>query len=100
MLSKLSLLRVLAKIAAHTRPHPMLYAVYVFSRRRISGIISIRQERRSRFIACAPLYADDAVVTLVDRSNTPSSPCTLRGRHEIRRWIEDTCDRDMPPAEH
>jgi ketosteroid isomerase-like protein len=41
------------------------------------------------------LYADDAEVTLVDRINTPGSPRLLRGREEIRAWIEDICERDM-----
>jgi ketosteroid isomerase-like protein len=41
------------------------------------------------------LYADDAEVTLVDRINTPGSPRVLRGREEIRGWIEDICERDM-----
>jgi ketosteroid isomerase-like protein len=41
------------------------------------------------------LYAPDAEVVLVDRINTPASPRVLRGRDEIRAWIEDTCERDM-----
>jgi len=41
------------------------------------------------------LYADDAEVRLVDRINTPRSPRVLRGRDEIREWIEDICARDM-----
>jgi ketosteroid isomerase-like protein len=41
------------------------------------------------------LYADDAEVRLVDRINTPRSPRVLRGRDEIRAWIEDVCARDM-----
>jgi ketosteroid isomerase-like protein len=41
------------------------------------------------------LYADEAEVTLVDRINTPGSPRVLRGREEIRGWIEDICERDM-----
>ena len=41
------------------------------------------------------LYAEDAEVTLVDRINTPGTPRVLRGREEIRRWIEDICERDM-----
>jgi hypothetical protein len=41
------------------------------------------------------LYADDAELTLVDRINTPGSPRVLRGREEIRSWIEDICERDM-----
>jgi ketosteroid isomerase-like protein len=41
------------------------------------------------------LYADDAEVRLVDRVNTPRSPRVLRGREEIRDWLEDICARDM-----
>lgn len=41
------------------------------------------------------LYADDAEVTLVDRVNTPGTPRVLRGREEIRGWIEDICEREM-----
>ena len=44
------------------------------------------------------LYADDAEVRLVDRVNTPRSPRVLRGREEIRDWIEDICARDMTHA--
>lgn len=44
------------------------------------------------------LYADDAEVRVVDRVNTPRSPRVLRGREEIRDWIEDLCDRDMTHA--
>jgi ketosteroid isomerase-like protein len=46
-------------------------------------------------IAQLALYADDAEVTLVDRINTPGSPRVLRGREEIRGWIEDICERNM-----
>ena len=45
--------------------------------------------------AQAGAYADDAELTLVDRINTPGSPRVLRGREEIRTWIEDICERDM-----
>jgi hypothetical protein len=41
------------------------------------------------------MYADDAEVTLVDRNAQPGSPRVLRGREEIRAWIEDVCARDM-----
>jgi ketosteroid isomerase-like protein len=41
------------------------------------------------------LYADDAEVRLVDRINTPRSPRVLRGRDEVRAWLEDVCARDM-----
>jgi hypothetical protein len=41
------------------------------------------------------LYADDAEVRLVDRVNTPGAPRVLRGRDEIRAWVEDVCEREM-----
>ncbi len=41
------------------------------------------------------LYAEDAEVNLVDRISTPGAPRVLRGREEIRGWIEDICERDM-----
>jgi ketosteroid isomerase-like protein len=41
------------------------------------------------------MYGDDAEVTLVDRVARPSAPRVLRGREEIRAWIEDVCARDM-----
>jgi SnoaL-like domain len=40
-------------------------------------------------------YAEDAEVTLVDQAARPSSPRVLRGKDEIRGWIEDVCGRDM-----
>jgi len=41
------------------------------------------------------MYAADAVATVVDKLATPSSPRVLRGRDEIRSWIEDLTSRDM-----
>ena len=41
------------------------------------------------------VYADDAELTLVDRINTPGSPRVLRGREQIRAWVDDICERDM-----
>ena len=41
------------------------------------------------------LYAENAEVRLVDRDNPPSAPRVMRGKDEIRAWIEDVCDRDM-----
>lgn len=41
------------------------------------------------------LYAPDAEVTLIDRIHTPAGPRVLRGREEIRTWLEDMCERDM-----
>jgi hypothetical protein len=41
------------------------------------------------------MYADDAEVTLADRITQPGSPHVLRGRDDIRTWLEDVCGRDM-----
>jgi ketosteroid isomerase-like protein len=41
------------------------------------------------------MYTEDAEVTLVDRVSSPSRPRVLRGKEEIRGWIEDVCGRDM-----
>jgi ketosteroid isomerase-like protein len=41
------------------------------------------------------LYADDAEVRIVDRDHPPRVPRVLRGRDEIRAWIEDVSARDM-----
>jgi hypothetical protein len=41
------------------------------------------------------LYDEHAEVRLVDRVNTPRAPHLLRGRYEIRQWLEDICARDM-----
>ena len=45
--------------------------------------------------ALARLYADDATVTIVDRSTPPSSPRQLHGRSEITAFLDDTCGRAM-----
>ena len=41
------------------------------------------------------MYAEDAEVTLADRITQPGAPRVLRGRDEIRIWINDVCGRDM-----
>jgi ketosteroid isomerase-like protein len=41
------------------------------------------------------LYADDAVVTVVDRDHGPSTQLTFRGRDEIRSHLEDVFGREM-----
>jgi SnoaL-like domain len=43
----------------------------------------------------AEMYAPDAKVTIADRVTTPGSPRVLRGRDEIRGWIEDVSSREM-----
>jgi hypothetical protein len=41
------------------------------------------------------MYGPDATVTIADKITQPGAPRTLRGRDEIRAWLEDTYGRDM-----
>jgi hypothetical protein len=41
------------------------------------------------------LYDDAAEVKLIDRLNPPGTPRVLRGKDQIRGWVEDVCARDM-----
>lgn len=41
------------------------------------------------------LYADDARITIVDRSSPPSAPATFHGRDEIAEHIREQCAREM-----
>jgi hypothetical protein len=41
------------------------------------------------------LFADDAIVEVVDKANPPSRPLVLNGADAIREWVEDTMSRDM-----
>jgi ketosteroid isomerase-like protein len=45
--------------------------------------------------ALASLYADDAIVQVIDRNNPPSKPRRLKGRGAIAAYFEDVCGRDM-----
>ena len=45
--------------------------------------------------ALVDLYADDAEIVSVDRSNTPRRPRVLKGKEAIRRHFADVCSRDM-----
>ncbi|WP_217912820.1 nuclear transport factor 2 family protein [Miltoncostaea marina] len=45
--------------------------------------------------ALAGLYAEDASVTVVDRSTPPSSPRRIHGREEIAAYLADVCSREM-----
>lgn len=45
--------------------------------------------------ALADLYAEGAVVQVIDRDNPPSQPRSLRGRGAIAAYFEDVCGRDM-----
>jgi hypothetical protein len=44
------------------------------------------------------MYADDATVTIIDPLAPPQSPRVLRGREQIKSWIEDVTARDMTHA--
>jgi ketosteroid isomerase-like protein len=44
------------------------------------------------------MYAPDATVTIADRITQPGAPRVLRGREEIRGWVEDVCGREMSHA--
>jgi ketosteroid isomerase-like protein len=43
----------------------------------------------------ASMYADDAIVTIVDPTAPPSTPRVVSGREEIRALLEDLTSRDM-----
>lgn len=45
--------------------------------------------------ALAGLYADDAVLQVIDRDNPPSNPRHLEGKSAIASYFEDVCGRDM-----
>ena len=45
--------------------------------------------------ALAALYADDAVVQVIDRDNPPSKPRRLQGKSDISSYFEDVCGRVM-----
>lgn len=41
------------------------------------------------------MYGPEATVTITDKITQPSAPRVLRGRGEIRSWLEDTFNREM-----
>ena len=45
--------------------------------------------------ALAGLYAEDAIVKVIDRDNPPSKPRSLKGRSAIAAYFDDLCGRDM-----
>ena len=45
--------------------------------------------------ALAGLYADDAVLQVIDRDNPPSKPRQLQGKSDISAYFADVCGRDM-----
>lgn len=59
----------------------------------LAGFSRATEERDAQFVL--GLYADDAEVRVIDRNNPPRSPQVLKGKPEIRNWIEDLFSRDM-----
>ena len=45
--------------------------------------------------ALAGLYADDAIIQLIDRDNPPSKPLNLEGKSAISAYFSDVCGRNM-----
>jgi hypothetical protein len=41
------------------------------------------------------LYADDAVMRIIDRDNPPSKPRELKGKAAIAAYYDDVCSRAM-----
>ena len=41
------------------------------------------------------LYAQDAVLTIIDTDNPPSKPRTIRGAKDIGAFLDDVYSRDM-----
>jgi ketosteroid isomerase-like protein len=45
--------------------------------------------------AFAGMYAEDAVLQVIDRDNPPSKPHSLQGKDAIASYFADVCGRDM-----
>jgi ketosteroid isomerase-like protein len=45
--------------------------------------------------ALAGLYADDALLRIIDRENPPSKPRQLKGKAAIAAYFDDVCGRAM-----
>jgi hypothetical protein len=41
------------------------------------------------------LYADNALIQVIDKAHPPSSPLELRGKPAIADFLRDICSRDM-----
>lgn len=80
-----------AKVAAKSRTKPR-------SGPRSKSVTVVGLKRAiegRRASALAGLYADDAIVQVIDRDNPPSNPRSLKGRAAIAAYFEDVCGRDM-----
>lgn len=45
--------------------------------------------------AITRMYAEDAVIEIIDATHPPSSPLVLVGRDAIRNFYDDVCSRDL-----
>jgi hypothetical protein len=68
---------------------------HAMTRRQI-GIDDLKTAIESRNAAgLIALYADDAVMHIIDRDNPPSRPRELKGRPAIAAFYDDVCSRAM-----
>jgi hypothetical protein len=44
------------------------------------------------------MYGQDAVVTIADKISQPGAPRVLRGREDIKGWLDDMYGREMTHA--
>jgi hypothetical protein len=77
----------MAKSKPKSRPKPKPKPVT------IAGLKRAIEGRKAP--ALAGLYADDAVVQVIDRDNPPSKPRKLEGKSAITSYFADVCGRDM-----
>jgi hypothetical protein len=59
----------------------------------IAGIRKAVESRDANSLKA--LYADNAVLTIIDAENPPSKPRTITGAGDIGGYFEDVCSRDM-----
>jgi SnoaL-like protein len=59
----------------------------------IAGLKRAIEGRNAR--ALGGLYAEDAVLHVIDRDNPPSRPRKLEGQRAISAYFDDVCGRDM-----
>jgi hypothetical protein len=59
----------------------------------INGLRSAVENRDAASLKS--LYADDAVLTIIDNDNPPSRPRTITGGKEIGAFLDDVYSRDM-----
>src|ERR1700752_3095295 len=74
-----------AKSKSKSKPKPKPVTVAALKR-------AIEGRKASAF---AGMYADDAVLQVIDRDNPPSKPRSLQGKDAIASYFADVCGRDM-----